>query len=145
VSDGDVRLFIYRCFMDSGAPPSVADAAAELGVTEDEAEAAYRRLESDRAIVLAPGTANVWMANPFSSVPTPFRVHTDAGSFWGSCIWDALGIPAMLNADGRVETWCADCMEPMTLTVADGELEQADGVAHFAVPASQWWDNIGYT
>jgi hypothetical protein len=29
--------------------------------------------------------------------------------------------------------------------VAGGSLEPAAGIAHFAVPARRWWDNIGYT
>jgi hypothetical protein len=32
----------------------------------------------------------------------------------------------------------------MQLEVRGSELE-AEGVAHFAVPAGQWWDDIGFT
>jgi hypothetical protein len=32
----------------------------------------------------------------------------------------------------------------MQLEVERGELH-ADGVAHFAVPAAHWWDDIGFT
>jgi hypothetical protein len=93
----------------------------------------YRRLEQARVIVLAPGTLNVWMANPLSAVPTSFRVETQLGSFWGNCVWDALGIPAMLGADGRVATSCPDCGEPIALEIRDGELAPVDAVIHFAV------------
>jgi hypothetical protein len=37
------------------------------------------------------------MANPFSAVPTPFLVRSGDRSWYGNCIWDALGIPAMLQ------------------------------------------------
>jgi hypothetical protein len=143
--DRDVRLHIYGAFVASGRPPGVAETAAALGRTEDEIEGAYRRLEQGRVIVLAPGTLNVWMANPLSAVPTPFRVETAQGSFWGSCVWDALGVVAMLGREGRVSTTCPDCGEQMTFTVEDGELGACDGVAHFAVPAARWWENIGFT
>jgi hypothetical protein len=96
-------------------------------------------------LVFAPGTRNIWMANPLSAFPTPFRVETPRGEYWGSCIWDAFGVVAMLGGDGSVLTGCADCGEAMELRVAGGSLEPADGVAHFAVPARRWWDNIGYT
>ena len=143
--DRDVRLFAYRHFLEQGVPPTVAQTAAALGSSPEEAEAAFRRLEAARVLVLAPGTLNIWMANPLSAFPTPFRVATARGSWWGTCIWDALGIPAMLGEDATVSTSCADCSEPLELRVAGGALEAAEGVAHFAVPARRWWDNIGYT
>jgi hypothetical protein len=143
--DRDVRLHIYGAFVASGRPPTAAETASALGRTEDEVEDAYRRLEEARVIVLAPGTLNVWMANPLSAVPTPFRVETARGSFWGSCVWDALGVVAMLGREGRVSTFCPDCGEPIAFVVRNGELGASDCVAHFAVPAARWWENIGFT
>ena len=143
--DGEVRLHIYGEFVASGRPPAVAETASALACAEREIAEAYRRLEQAHVIVLAPGTLNVWMANPLSAVPTAFRVETANGSFWGNCVWDALGVVAMLGRDGRVSTSCPDCGEAMTLTVENGELGATDGVAHFAVPAARWWENIGFT
>ena len=143
--DRDVRLHIYGEFVAGGRPPTVAETASALGRDEREIADAYHRLEQAHVIVLAPGTLNVWMANPLSAVPTPFRVETATGSFWGNCVWDALGVVAMLGRDGRVSTSCPDCGEAMTLAVRNGELRATDGVAHFAVPAARWWDNIGFT
>jgi hypothetical protein len=85
------------------------------------------------------------MANPFSAVPTPFRVLADDGrSWWGNCIWDALGILAMLAVDGIVDTTCPDCGEPLQLRIERERLEPVEAVVHFAVPAARWWDNIGF-
>ena len=89
-------------------------------------------------LVLAPGTLNIWMAFPLSAYPTPFTVETSRGTYWGACIWDAFGIPAMLGEDALISTFCPDCTEPMELRVTDGELEPCEGVAHFAVPARRW-------
>lgn len=140
-----VRLHMYDRFVAVGRPPTVAEAAQALGVGEAEVAEAYRRLEQAHVIVLAPGTLDVWMANPLSAVPTPFRVETERGAYFGNCVWDAFGIPAMLGVDGRVETSCPDCGEPLAFSVRDGELEPVDAVAHFAVPAARWWDNIAFT
>ena len=85
------------------------------------------------------------MAPPFSAVPTAFRVETPRGAYWGNCIWDGLGIVGMLGGEGTVQTRCADCDEPMALRVEAGELVDGDGLAHFAVPAARWWDDIGFT
>jgi hypothetical protein len=148
VSHGDldtrVRLHLYESFVADGRPPTVAETAAALEVREPDAAAAYRRLEENRVIVLAPGTLNVWMVNPLSATPTPFRVETPRGSYWANCIWDALGIPAMLGTDGTVATSCPDCGEAMELRV-DEDGPAGDAIVHFAVPARRWWDNIAFT
>ena len=144
--DNRVRLHIYERFVADGRPPTVAETAAPLGISPDDAEDAYRRLEEARVIVLAPGTTNVWMANPLSAVPTRFRVVTDDGrSWWGNCVWDGLGVLAMVGADGMVDTSCPDCGAKIELRVEDGELQRVDAVIHFAVPAARWWENIGFT
>lgn len=145
MSDEDVRLHIYERFVDSGSPPSVAETAVALAVAEPEVEAAYRRLEAARVIVLAPGTLNIWMANPLCAYPSPFRVETPRGDYWGICAWDGLGVVAMLGGDGVVHTHCADCASAMTLRVENGEYAGDDGVFHVAVPARQWWENIAFT
>ena len=96
-------------------------------------------------LALAPGTADIWMANPFSAVPTTFRVLADDGrSWWGNCVWDGLGILAAVQVDGSVDTSCADCGERIEFRVENGELEPVEAVIHFAVPARSWWDNIGF-
>ncbi len=143
--DNRVRLEIYRRFVDNGRPPTVGETAAALREAEHEVEAAYRRLERTRVIVLAPGTTNVWMANPLSAIPTPFRAETERGSYWGNCVWDGLGVIAMLGGDGTLSTSCPDCGDRMSLRVRNGRLARAHGVAHFAVPVARWWDNIAYT
>jgi hypothetical protein len=143
--DRDVRLFVYQHFIDEGAPPSVAQTAAALGCSVEEAEDTFRRLEAQRVLVLAPGTLDIWMANPLSAFPTPFWVETQRRSWWGTCIWDALGIPAMLDEDATISTSCADCGEPFELQVENAALGPVEGVAHFTVPARRWWQNIGFT
>ena len=143
--DDRVRVALYDGFVEDGEPPSYGRAAAALGVSDEEAQASYRRLAEARVIVLQPGTTEVWMAPPFSAVPTAFRVQTPHGEFWGNCIWDGLGVVAMLGGDGTIATHCADCKEPMALSVEGGMLADADEIAHFAVPAARWWDDIGFT
>jgi alkylmercury lyase len=146
VSDDDVRLHILSELIAGGAAPSVGDTSAALGVSEPEAAAAYDRLAANRVIVLEPGTRDVLMAAPLSAVPTPHVVRmADGRSMYGNCVWDALGVIAMLGQDGDVDTVCTDCEAPLSLTVRDGALGATDTVVHFAVPASRWWENIVFT
>ena len=58
---------------------------------------------------------------------------------------DALGILAILHADGVMRSACACCGAAMELKVRSGTLEVAQGVVHFAVPAKRWWDDIVFT
>jgi len=143
--DREVRLHVYNSFLEQGRPPSSQETAAALGLGDDEAAASFARLEAAHVLVFAPGTTTIWMANPLSAVPTTFWTETPLGGFWGNCVWDAFGIVAMLGGTGTVSTRCADCGTLLELSVRDGVLEEQDGVAHFAVPARHWWDNIGYT
>jgi hypothetical protein len=45
-----------------------------------------------------------------------------------------------------VETRCPLSGDPLQLHVGtNGPSPDTKGVIHFAVPAAQWWDNIGFT
>lgn len=144
--DRAVRLAVYRGFAEEGHPPTPPEIARELGQDIHAVETSLRRLAAAHVLVLAPGTPYVWMANPFSAIPTTFAVVAGDRHYWGSCVWDALGIPVSLGVDARIETFCPDCAAPLTLDVRDGALATpAEGVIHFAVPAARWWDDIGST
>jgi len=103
------------------------------------------RLHFGHAIVLDAQTREPWMALPFSAVPTPFAVEGAGRSWFANCAWDAFGIPILLGVDAVITTTCQDCAGPIVYRVEGGRLADAHGVVHFAVPASQWWDNIGFT
>ncbi len=85
------------------------------------------------------------MANPFSATATVFPVDTARGRFWGNCVWDALGIPAILGVDGRTETRCAASGDPISFGVHDGQRVGDEARVHFVVPPRDAWDDIGFT
>ncbi|MFJ7194021.1 MULTISPECIES: alkylmercury lyase family protein [unclassified Streptomyces] len=60
-------------------------------------------------------------AYPFSAVPTRHRVRIGGGTeVWSMCAVDALGIPAMLNADVVISSTDPVSGEPVTVTTHDG-------------------------
>ena len=130
--------------MRSGTPPLASEVAASLNVDVTEVRESFARLAAAHVIVLQPGSGEILMAPPFSAVPTPFRVVAGATSFFANCIWDALGIPAMLKSDGVVTTSCGDCGAAMQVHVANGSVS-GEGLLHFALPAREWWDDIVFT
>ena len=143
--DRDVRLAVSRKIIDEEVPPTAPELAERLGTDTASIEASLHRLEDAHMLTLVPGTSSVWMAFPFSAVPTPFEVRVGDRRYFGNCIWDALGIPVCLDADATIDSSCPDCAEPLRLEVRDGSLLPAEGVIHFAVPAARWWEDIGAT
>jgi hypothetical protein len=140
-----VRLQVYAHFVTTGRAPTNQEVASALSCSFSEVQDAYRRLAAGKAMVLQT-SGEVLMAEPFSAVPTPFIVEIGAQSWWGNCIWDALGIAAMLGQDARVVTACGCCSEAMTLEVRDGILRRPyAGVVHFAIPARAWWTDVVFT
>ena len=142
--DAEIRAAIYRLFIDYSHAPVPAQIAASVGSTPVEVEAGLGRLHDSHLIVLAPGTPYIWMANPFSALPTPYTVTAGDKTFWGNCIWDALGILVVLASDGTVTGLCPDCGQELRVEVRDGQLVPADHIVHFTVPARRWWDDIGF-
>lgn len=140
-----VRLYVFSEAANTGSVPQPPNIADSLGCSPAEVEQCLRMLAAGKVLILAPNDGNIWAANPFCAVPSAFRVEARGKTYWGICIWDALGIVAALGTDAVIHTCCGDCSEPMLLEVAAGKLKRSEGVVHFAVPAHQWWANIGFT
>ncbi len=167
-----VRTAVYDSFVKIGRAPALADLADASGLSLDGTRQTLQALADAHVLVLQPGGDAIWMAMPFSNLPTAFRVTAadpagTAGSWWANCAWDALGIAALLAGAGHavarggidVVTSCPDCREPLVLTVHDvsspagptlrfappHDGHEAEGVVHFALPAADWWTDIGFT
>jgi alkylmercury lyase-like protein len=143
IDDARVRAAIYDATMRTGRPPLAADLASALKIDAAEVRESLQRLATARALVLQP-SGEILMANPFSAVPTPFRVVAGSLSSFGNCIWDSLGIAAMLRSDAVITTSCGDCGEAMQVHVT-GDRVSGEGLLHFAIPARQWWNDIVFT
>jgi hypothetical protein len=143
--DRQVRLSVYRHLVRTGQAPRLHDTSADVGVDAAVISASLDRLDASHVLVLHPTTRQLWMAMPFSAVPTDFRVTSGGGAWWANCAWDALGISAMLQIPAEIATSCTDCGDPLTVRTTGRGLSDASGVVHFAVPAAAWWEDIGFT
>ena len=143
--DQKVRLSIYEHIVETGLAPTNDNLADCLGVSREELVSSLVRLTSNRALVLFPDTNEIWMAHPFSAVPTPYPVRTNRMTYYANCAWDALGIPALLQVDSLTETTCADCQESLTIGVTGNKLVDFGYVIEFAIPPRHFWDNVGFT
>ena len=139
-SDLELRRRTYAFFVEHGRAP----AAAELGEADEVLEG-WRRLHAEHAVVLNPSTDELRMLNPFSVVPTAYRVRAGGRWWYGNCAWDAFGICVCLHTDGRIETSCPDCGEPIAVELRGGRADDQSLLFHCLVPASRWWDDIVFT
>ena len=140
-----LRNLTYALFVELGQAPSAEEVAERASTTEDDVVEGWRRLHDQHAVVLDAATGALRMANPFSAVPTAYRVHAVDRWWYANCAWDAFGICAALQADGTIEASCADCGEPLRVEVRDGRADDESLVFHCLVPAAQWWDDIVFT
>ena len=139
-TDLELRRSTYTFFVRHGRAP----VAKELGDPK-EIVAGWRRLHEEHALVLNGATDELRMLNPFSAVPTAYRVQARGRWWYGNCAWDALGICAALHGDGRVETSCPDCGEPLVVQIREERLDDESLLFHCLVPAAHWWDDIAFT
>ncbi len=142
--DREIRHYVYQQLAQLTRVPATNDVAAHFNIPREDVLAAYQRLADGKALVLQ-SDGEILMAEPFSAVPTNFVVEAGGQSWWGNCIWDALGVLAALQTDGQVITTCGDCGEQMTVTVSAGELIAPEGIVHYAIPANRWWENVVFT
>jgi hypothetical protein len=143
--DLELRNRTYSLFVKLGRAPSADEVAVAASSSRADVEAAWRRLHDAHALVLNAATGELRMANPFSAVPTAYRVRAAERWWYANCAWDAFGICAALHVDGRIETSCPDCAQPIAVEVRERRPDDESLVFHCLVPAAHWWDDIEFT
>ncbi len=143
--DFDVRRHILTA-LAAGTTPTRVSVMQALGLDYTHVSSSYATLAASHVVVLDPHTGEVWMAMPFSAVPTAFPVVIGQRSVWATCAWDAFGIAAALDQDVTFATPC-----PASNAVIAGGVRRGvpyahpGAVAYVGVPAARWWDDIGFT
>jgi hypothetical protein len=144
--DTEVKLAIYRVTADTGIVPTSLEVARKIDIEEAEVLGAFARLHKKRLLVPEPGEfSRIRMAPPFSGVTTAFPVEANGKGYYANCVWDAYGIAAALRADAIIPASDGHTREPLTLEVKNDQPVLHPYVAHFAVPAAHWWDDIVFT
>lgn len=138
-----IRARVIQTVRDTSAAPSVAELAVALGLDASTVREAMNALADEHLLVLRPGTHDVWMASPFSAIPSDFIVRRGDRQWFANCVWDGLSVLALLG-DGTLETHSPASGEALTYEVRDGRV-RGEGIVHFLVPARRFWDEIGFT
>jgi|SRR5689334_8817986 len=144
--DTQIKLAIYEMIAETGKVPTSLQVSAKINFAEDEVLAAFRRLHAQRLLLPEPGDPRrIRMAPPFSGVPTRFPVEAKGRQYYANCVWDAYGIAAALHCDAISRAVDGHTGEPLTLEVKNGAPVWQSYIAHFAVPAAHWWDDLVFT
>jgi hypothetical protein len=144
--DTEVKLAMYRVTADTGVVPTSSEVARKIDAEEAEVLAAFARLHKKRLLVPEPGDfSRIRMASPFSEIATAFPVDANGKRYYANCVWDAYGIAAALHTDAMIPASDGHTGEPLWLEVKNNQPILRSYVAHFAVPAAHWWDDIIFT
>ena len=143
--DLELRALTYGLLVELGRAPTAAEVAGRAGLPPGDVVAGWRRLHEAHALVLDPATDELRMLNPFSAVPSAYRVRAVGRWWYANCAWDAFGVCAALHADGRIETSCPDCGEPLAVEVRARRPDDESLLFHCLVPAARWWEDIVFT
>lgn len=144
-SDLNIRYHVYRHFAEHGQAPEYAEIARVVSAPNDEVRAAFHRLHDRHMLFLEPGGDAIRIANPFSAVPTLYRVTAGELAWWANCAWDAFGIAAALNIDARISARYPGNTGTVDLEVANGKVDGKGHLVYFALPFRQWYDDLVYT
>jgi hypothetical protein len=144
--DTQVKLAIYEITAATGSVPTSLQVSRNMNIEENEVLATFGRLHAKRLLLPEPGDPHrIRMAPPFSGVPTGFPVEANGKGYYANCVWDAYGVAAALHRDAISHASDGHTGEPLTLEVKNGEPILKSYVAHFAVPAAHWWDDLIFT
>jgi len=144
--DTKIKLAIYEITAETGRIPDSSQVTRRLELDEEEVLGAFGRLHSKRVILPEPGDpTRIRMAPPFSGIQTKFPVEANGKQYYANCVWDAYGVAAALHTDATSRASDAHTGEPLTLEVKNGVPVSKPYVAHFAVPAAHWWDDLVFT
>ena len=158
--DGRVHHEVLSTFARLGRPPSLDELARALAVPHGDAAAALRRLHDGHGLVLHPGSAEVWIAHPFSASPTaawvaaadasagaaagPSAAGAGVRGWWAPCMWCASGVIALAAPDATIYARYGGEHEAALIEVRAGAATGASDefVVHFAMPPRDAWHNV---
>lgn len=143
--DLQVRFRIYRFFADNCRAPSYQEVADFLDAEKEDVRVSFHKLHDHHMIFLEPGADSIRMANPFSAIPTNYKVISGNKRWWANCAWDSLGIAAALKIDVQIEAGYLDNQEIAELQVKQGVVDGKNHVIYFPLPCRQWYDDLIFT
>ena len=104
----------------------IFESFARTGAPPDVEDTATLRALAAQHVVVLDEDGRIHMAHPFAAHHEGTRVDAQGRTWWGNCAWDAYGIVAALR-------------------LRDATIHPGGTIFHIAVPARDWWADIGFT
>lgn len=143
--DLQVRYQIYRFFADHCTAPTYQQIATLLNAENESVRTSFHKLHERHMIFLEANTDAIRMANPFSAIPTRFKVRAGNKQWWANCAWDSLGIAAALKIDVQISASYPDTQETVNLQVNHGLVDGKNHLVYFPLPCRQWYEDLVFT
>lgn len=145
-----IRYFVYSHIAEATRPPRVDEAAAHFGTSIEEATEFYKELHNRHAVFLDLDKMAIRMANPFSGIPTDFKVLANDKTYFANCAWDMFGIPAALHCDALIDAVCTGSNDTVRIEIKDGQISNHQFTnsqlrIHFPLPFARWYDDLVFT
>ena len=123
-----VRQFLYEYWCTHGHGPNLRAAHEATGLPRTRLIEVYRELDLGLICTVDHATqnCNLLKLQPFSSYPSQVEVYL-SGRFhtFAGCAMESVALsrmPPFAGKEIRLESYCACCLAPVTLTVRDGEV-----------------------
>ena len=120
----------------AGTPRDTVALARATGAPVPDVEASLQNLADAHALVLHPGSGDVWVAHPFSCSPTATWVALGDRGWWAPCLWCAFGIEVLVGGRATIHARLGGEAEELAIA-RDSEL-----LVHFALPPRLAWSNV---
>lgn len=143
--DLNVRFHIYRFFADHCTVPSFQQVANLLHAENENVRVSFHKLHDRHMIFMQPDSDSIRMANPFSALPTRYKVISGNKQWWANCAWDSLGIAAALKIDVEIKAGYPDTQETVDLQVDHDQVDGKNHMVYFPLPCRQWYDDLIFT
>lgn len=123
-----VRQYLYEFWCRNGRGPNLREVHEDTGLTRAAIIGAYKELELGKMIVVDQTSQNFNMLKmlPFNSFPSQVQVWIDDRFHsYAGCAMESVAIsrmPPFSDREVRLESYCACCLEPITVVMKNGEL-----------------------
>lgn len=134
----DLCLRAFTAIAGGRALP-LAEAATHLRLAPPEFQALIEQLTRQGRLTLDETGTAVAGAAGLSLLPSRHTLILNGRKLWTWCAFDAVGIPAGLGADARVESTCSGCGRRVAVEIVQGQLvrQQPEALSVALVPPTE--------